>query len=101
MTKDKNFHLEVLEKLETLDSVTFWVRFRTCNAWVARIEHRFMVQDTVCYVIPIKSYETIVGYADILEKKFYEIGHYSVTTSKQMGQIHKALFSDYERVKVL
>ena len=101
MAKDKNFHLEVLEKLEILDSVTFWTRFRTCNAWVARNEHRFMVQDAVCYVIPIKSYETIVGYAEILEKKFYEIGHYSQTTSKQMTQIHGALFSDYERVKVL
>jgi hypothetical protein len=66
-----------------------WNQFRSCNAYVSQcLKNRFFL---------IKSYQTIVGIVDDQEADFFEIGKYSRTTSKQVTQIHNAMFPDTKR----
>ena len=66
-----------------------WVRFHSCQAWISdEIDERYRL---------IKSYHTIVGLVDTKEKKVYEIGKYSTTTSKQFTQICNQIFRSYDR----
>ena len=74
-----------------------WFRFNHCNAYTTM---GALVNVTIgndeYFVLPIMSYETVVGF--VYERVVYEIGKYSQTTSKQMTQICKAYFSDYDRI---
>ena len=66
-----------------------WVQFNKCNAYVSDI-----LRDQYRLV---KSYHTIVGLVDCENKKFFEIGKYSRTTSKQITQIYNRMFSTFDR----
>ena len=46
----------------------------------------------------LKSYNTIVGYADKAKWKYYTFGKYSTTTSKQLTQFYNEYFSGYDRI---
>jgi hypothetical protein len=64
-----------------------WTRFRSCQAWTGMC---------MGYTF-IKSYQTIVAIIDHDERKLYELGKYSQTTSKQVTQIHNSMFRGYDR----
>ena len=64
-----------------------WARFRSCQAWTGMCKG---------YTF-IKSYRTIVAIIDHDEKKLYELGKYSRTTSKQVSQILNSMFRGYDR----
>lgn len=81
----------VRELIHFPNNVTMeWRRVGYKQAWVSNLlRKRYYL---------IKSYETIVGLVDMEEMKFYEIGKYSPTTSKQITQIHNSMFQDCDRM---
>ena len=72
-----------------------WTRFNYCQAWIS--DEIFNSAYGITFRL-VKSYNTIVALIDITNKKYYEIGKYSRTTSKQVTQIHNQLYREYERV---
>ena len=63
-----------------------WSRFNSCNAYLGNTQ--YIEFGGITYkIIPIKSYNTIVGYYNETEDTAYEYGKYSRTTSKQFSQI--------------
>ena len=100
---DINFAKDVIEKLDRKPSIG-WSLFRSCNAYIGE-EITLQVdedifEDSYIEVVPIKSYSTIVGFADVTNGIVYEYGKYSPTTSKQFTQIYTQRFSNYDRVLV-
>lgn len=77
-----------------------WNRFHSCNAYTTYDYVSFTINDKgeTRNLQPIRSYYTIVGFADISCGVVYEIGKYSVTTSKQFTQICNQIYKGYERV---
>ena len=68
-----------------------WQRFRSCQAWIGTITY-----EGITYGL-VKSYATIVGLIDYEERKFYELGKYSRTTSKQVTQIYNSMYTFCDR----
>ena len=64
-----------------------WRRYKSCQAWIGTIGDYSL----------IKSYKTIVGLVDDENRKFYELGKYSRTTSRQMTRIYNDLYPFCER----
>ena len=57
-----------------------WRQFHNCQAWISTcIGNRYFL---------IKSYNTIVAVIDDQNGELYELGKWSVTTSKQVTQIY-------------
>ena len=83
---------EMIKLANELKDKAEWKRFNyTAAATSQEINGRYYL---------IKSYATIVGLVDDLEKKMYEFGKYSSTTSKQFTQIHNQIFNDCERILI-
>ena len=81
---------EMIKLANELKYEATWKRFNyTAAATSQKINDRYYL---------IKSYATIVGIADAQEKKIYEFGKYSQTTSKQFTQICNQIFNGYERM---
>ena len=81
---------EMIKLANELKYDATWKKFNyTAAATSQKINDRYYL---------IKSYATIVGLVDDQEKKMYEFGKYSSTTSKQFTQIHNQIFKDCERV---
>ena len=80
----------VVEKARELKGKNIqWRRVGAKQAWISNmLDGQYFL---------IKSYATIVGLVDMDENKYYEIGKYSPTTSRQMTQIHRSNFSNCER----
>lgn len=88
---------EIIEKARELNSVKGmlenrginWTRIKSRQMWISQLlDSRYIL---------IKSYSTIVGMVDIEERKVYEFGKYSPTTSKQMTQLCHEQFYLYDR----
>lgn len=88
---------EIIEKARELNSVKGmlenkginWTRIKSRQMWISQLlGNRYVL---------IKSYSTIVGMADTDERKVYEFGKYSPTTSKQMTQLCHEQFYLYDR----
>lgn len=81
-----------------------WHRFNYCQAYTTINKYntrelvKVIIGNTDYYVQPIKSYNTVVGFAYC--DQFYEVGKYSQTTSKQVTQIYNKYFSNYDRFYV-
>ena len=75
---------------------TPWVRFNHCNAYLG---NNFCIEfeGVVHHCVPIKSYNTIVGFMDNTDDVAYEYGKYSPTTSKQFTQICNQVFRPAKR----
>ena len=104
--KENTFINQVINYLdERLNRIGF-VQFRNCNAYYGYEPITMYWADEIvgyereAHVIPIRSYNTIVGFADIDNQVVYEYGKYSRTTSKQFSQICHTRFPNYERVLV-
>lgn len=77
---------------------TPWTRFNQCNAYTGNMFYITDDDGKVHKCIPIKSYRTIVGFADTTDDIIYEYGKYSRTTSKQFSQISHQVFGyEYKR----
>lgn len=88
---------EIIEKARELNSVKGmlenrginWTRIKSRQMWISQLlDSRYIL---------IKSYSTIVGMVDTDERKVYEFGKYSPTTSKQMTQLCREQFYLYDR----
>lgn len=88
---------DIINSLQSNRHNIEWIRFNHCNAYTTM---GALVNVTIgndeYYVLPIKSYETVVGF--VYERTVYEIGKYSRTTSKQFTQICNTYFSNYVRI---
>ena len=84
---------EVLKVVERLmnEEIT-WTRFDYKQAWFS---NRLYVLDGTYRLL--KSYSTIVAVVDITNNKFYELGKWSATTSKQVTQYHDTYYSECQR----
>lgn len=81
----------LLEKL--LKEEIEWTRFDHKQAWFSNIiNNRFRL---------LKSYNTIVVVIDITNHKYYELGKWSPTTSKQVTQFYNRYYSSFERYLVI
>lgn len=70
-------------------------RFRSCQAWIS--EPIFNSAYNITFRL-IKSYNTIVGFINLDNGEYIELGKWSVTTSKQVTQIYNSMFSTFERI---
>jgi len=83
-----NEMIKIANKLKY--DVVKWNRFNYTNAYISnKLEGRYYL---------IKSYYTIVGMVNEEQKKFFEFGKYSPTTSKQITQINRDRFGYCERI---
>lgn len=69
-----------------------WQRFNYCQAWVSE-----PLQYNNIMIRLVKSYNTIVGFINLNTCEYIELGKWSRTTSKQVTQIHNAMFRSFER----
>lgn len=88
----------IIDEIEYNDRENIYRRFRTCNFYIGETRRYYIAEELDIFIIPLKSYETIVGFVDCTNKVFYEVGKYSRTTSKQMTQVHNAYFNDCIRL---
>ena len=72
-------------------SANEWSRFDSKQAWWSDI----IATDEADYRL-LKSYNTIVVLVDVTNRKFYELGKYSATTSKQVTQFYNKFYSSFE-----
>lgn len=88
---------EIIEKARELSGIKgilanggiHWTRVKSRQMWTSQLlDNRYIL---------IKSYSTIVGMVDTDERKVYEFGKYSPTTSKQMTQLCGEKFYLYDR----
>lgn len=88
---------EIIEKARELSGVKGILENRGLN-WT-RVKSRQMCTSQLLdnrYIL-IKSYSTIVGMVDTDERKVYEFGKYSQTTSKQITQLCHEQFYLYDK----
>ena len=78
---------DIRNSLQAQRHKTKWERFRTMNFYIGEPREVYIGND-LFIVKPLLSYETIVGYIDIQERTMYEIGNYSITTSKQLTMFY-------------
>ena len=95
---------KIIEVLDNKKDKIAFIQFRSCKAYIGE-EVTIQVdsdtfEDYSVRVVPIMSYDTIVGFADITNQTVYEYGKYTPTTSKQFTQIYNKRFSNYDRVLV-
>jgi len=96
-TIDTNFFIEeVIHHLDTNKHQIGWEQFEHCNAYLGDTQCIPDETGEVHKIMPIKSYNTIVGYIDFYDDICYEYGKYSRTTSCQVTRIA----SDYGMGKV-
>lgn len=89
-------HSELLTR--PLSSPYTYTRFNYCNAYIGD-DLLDIYCDGVRHTIRlIKSYNTIVGFADISTATFCEIGKFSRTTSKQCTQIYNTYYRGWDRI---
>ena len=70
-----------------------WTRFDYKQAWWSNlINEQFKL---------LKSYNTIVALVDTENHKFYELGKWSTTTSKQVTQYYNKFYSNFDRYLVV
>lgn len=76
-----------------------WERFNYCQAYTTNqyLSIRPIGENESINCQPIRSYDTIVGFADISNNIVYEVGKYSQTTSKQFTQICNQKYTGYKR----
>lgn len=82
---------EVFEAIvkELLEKDPVWMRFDHKQAWyTGTIDGQFGL---------LKSYSTIVAVIDTTNHKYYELGKWSPTTSKQVTQFFNRYYSSFER----
>ena len=70
-----------------------WTRFDYKQAWYSELLDFGNLR-------LFKSYETIVALIDISDGVFYELGKWSVTTSKQVTQFYNRYYRNFTRVLV-
>ena len=87
-----NYNIETL--VNFYSNGVIFNQFRSCNAYVS--EPIFNSAFGVMFQL-VKSYNTIVGFVNHTTKEYIELGKWSRTTSKQVTQIHNAMFSNFER----
>lgn len=68
----------------------YWAQFNKCEAYLSEI-----LEDD--YRL-IKSYNTIVGLVDLKNKKYYQFGWFSATTTRQLTKIYNAYYRGWERI---
>lgn len=104
--KENTFVKQVMRYLDERKDKIGLIQFRSCKAyygyepitmyWVDEI----IGEEHEAHIIPIVSYDTVVGFADLDTQVVYEYGKYTPTTSKQFTQICRYRFPYYERVSV-
>ena len=78
---------------ELLEENPTWTRFDYKQAWWSNVlGGQFRL---------LKSYDTIVAVVDIMNFKFYELGKWSTTTSKQVTQYYNKYYGNFERYLVV
>ena len=88
-----NYFIESV--ISNLDRNTYrieWDQFRSCNAYIGSTQYIADEHGTTHMIVPIRSYRTIVGFADLTLDDFYEYGKYSSTTSQQVTKIYNRDF---------
>jgi len=97
---ETNIFIEtIIKELDRRKDNIEWGRFNYCNAYIGNTQ--YIVFGGITYkIIPIKSYNTIVGYYNETEDTAYEYGKYSSTTSKQFTQICNQRLGHPNRVLV-
>lgn len=88
----------IIDEIEYNDMENIYRRFRTCNFYIGETRRYYIPEELDIFIIPLKSYKTIVGFVDCTNKVFYEVGKHSITTSKQMTQVYNAYFNDCIRL---
>ena len=88
----------IIDELEYHDDDNIYRQFRTCKFYIGDTRRYYIPEEVDIFIIPLKSYKTIVGFVDCTNKVFYEVGKYSRTTSKQMTQVYNSLFNDCIRL---
>lgn len=100
------FVRQVMAELDGMKNKIGLVQFKSCKAYYGLDPIEIEWCDEVISVlhktkvIPIVSYDTVVGFADIDLGVVYEYGKYSATTSKQFTQIVNYRFPTFDRVLV-
>ena len=86
---------EILNLVNTLVETNNieWTRFDSKKAWFSNL---LRTADGHEYRL-LKSYETIVVLVDINNGKYYELGKWSSTTSKQVTQFFNEYYRNWER----
>ena len=94
---------DIINDLQNNMHHIMWHQFRKCNAYTAN-RCQVVIGNTTFSLFPVRSYDTIVGFeiewtfenGNLTREYngFYEVGKYSVTTSRQMTQINRFVF-DY------
>lgn len=90
----------IIDELEYHNNENIYRQFRTSKFYIGDTRRYYIPEEVDIFIIPLKSYGTIVGFVDCTNKVFYEVGKYSRTISKQMTQAHKAYFYDCIRLYV-
>lgn len=84
----------IIDELEYHNNENIYRQFSTCKFYIGDTRRYYIPDEVDIFIIPLKSYDTIVGFVDCTNKVFYEVGKYSCTTSKQMTQVYNAYFND-------
>ena len=104
--KENAFVKEIMRQLDERKNKLELVQFRGCSAYVGYEASTMTWTDDEIgceheiRIIPIVSYDTVVGFADVDNEVVYEYGKYTATTSKQFTQICNKRFQRYDRVLV-
>lgn len=86
----------ILTELQNHINLIDWSRFRYTNAYLGDF-YWVNVDGKDYQILPYRSYNTVVAFTYL--DGFYEVGKYSVTTSKQVTQIYNEFYkgSSYSR----
>lgn len=98
MTKES-----IIAIYEQINKYVQYAQFNKCNAFVGTHAQEIVdtTDGTVHEIQPVKSYDTVVGFYDITEDCFCEIGKFSPTTSKQCYRLCHELFGAADRVNAM
>lgn len=94
---DKRLVNDIRNALQAKKNKISFRQFRSCQAWIGD-GITVTIGNEDFWVVPIMSYETIVGFAEGFQ--IYEVGKYSRTTSKQFTQICNQVYDNLERIFV-
>lgn len=85
MRHDERLANDIRNALQSKMHRVEWTQFRSSSAYTGTMQV-VTIGNKDYFVIPFRSYDTIVAYTDFDSNIMYEVGKYSTTTSKHVTQ---------------
>lgn len=77
---------DIINQLQARRERFEWTQFHSMQADYGELVEVIIGNDSY-YVIPFQSYTTVVGFTEMSDiHTFYEVGHYSRTTTRQVNR---------------